>query len=398
MFKNLKIAKKLIISFIATVLIASIGGIVGLAILSSVDKGYSDALVTNGFVLGDIGDFNAYLNRGGAMVRDIIMLTDPADIKSAQAELEDAVAKCSAALERARVLCSSPEELAILSKIDIARPKYADGRDRAVKLGLANSNDEALRVFREDARPYLNECIAAGEELMALNVSMGNTVSSNLTKQSNMGMLAIVIVILTSTIISIVLAIVVSSSISKPVKACAQRLALLSEGDLHTEVPAATSTDETGVMLNSLKTTTDFMNEIIGDISRALSQMADGDLTVSSTADFKGDFVAIRESIKSILISLNDTLGQINQASEQVSSGSDQVSSGAQALSQGATEQASAVEELAATITEISAQVKANAENAQEANTKASKAGTEVEQSNREMQELIAAMEDISNS
>ncbi|MEG2350359.1 MAG: methyl-accepting chemotaxis protein [Hungatella sp.] len=398
MFKNMKIAKKLISSFIAVVIISSIASVTGLILLRTLDKGYGHALVNNGFVQGDIGNYNAYLNQGAAMVRDVIMLTDEADIKAAQADLETASAMTLKALAAAKERCQTPEELVILAKIDEAAPKYQEARDRAVALGLANKNDEALRVFREEANPYLLQCTTAGEELMALNVTMGDQVSKDLSSQSSFGMILIVIVMIVSTIIAVTLALLVSRGISRPVQACADRLVKLSDGDLHTAVPEVTSTDEIGVMLGALKKTTDFLNTIIGEIGRGLGLMAQGDLTVSTHVDFLGDFAALRDSLQMILDALNHTLGQINQSSDQVSSGSDQVSSGAQALSQGATEQASSVEELAATINEISQQVKNTADNALVASQKSSQAGKEVVESNKKMQELIVAMEDISRA
>lgn len=398
MFKSMKIANKLIISFITVVLIASISGAVGLALLNTLDKGYGEALITNGFVQGDIGNYNAYINKGSALVRDIITLTDSAEIKAAQTELEEVKNLTQAALDASKINCTTPEEMALLDKIDTAMPNYIKARDRAIELSLQNQQEAALDVFHEEARPYLLECVNSGQDLMALNVKMGNEVSINLTKQSQIGMLIIIITLIASIALGLALALAVAKSISRPVKACMQRLLLLSEGDLHTEVPLVTSKDETGNMLDSLKTTTDFMNSIISDLGRGLREMAQGNLDIAPAADYKGDFVALKDSVSYILTSLNDTLGQINQASDQVSSGSDQVSSGAQALSQGATEQASSVEELAATINEISQQVKNNADNALSASEKSNRAGAEIVESNKKMQELICAMGDISSS
>ncbi|MEG1875726.1 MAG: MCP four helix bundle domain-containing protein, partial [Angelakisella sp.] len=398
MLKNMKIATKLIAAFIVVVLVASIAGVVGLVLMKSVDTSYSNALINNGFVLGDIGDYNAYLNKGGAIVRDIIMLTDPAEIKAAQAEMEEIKAKTQASLDAAKVACTTPEELALIDRIEAAAPGYKAGRDKAVALGLTNKNDEALQVFRKEALPYLNECMAAGQELMALNKKLGIAVSDDLTSQSNFGIIIMILLIAASTVISIFFAWVVARSISKPVKACAARLKQLSEGDLHTPVMSSDAKDETGVMLNALKDTTDFLNTIIGDIRAAFAEMARGNLDVSSEIDYIGDFDELKSSITTIIVSLNETLGQINIASDQVSSGSDQVSSGAQALSQGATEQASSVEELAATITEISHQVKENAANANLASQKMVTTEEEITTSNEKMQKLIVAMGDIGQS
>lgn len=398
MFKNMRIAKKLILSFIMVVVLSSVAGGVGLLLLTSSDAGYSNALQTNGFVQGDIGNYNAYLNKGAAMVRDIITLTDAADIKAAQDELANAKEHTQAALDNMRAHCQTPDELGLIARIDTAAPLYQAARDRTVSLGLENKNDEAMQVFREEARPHLLECTAAGEELMALNVKLGDEVSAGLTAQTQAGKMTILIVMLVASLSAIIMGVFIARGISRPINACTKRLVLLSEGDLHSAVAESASKDETGVMLGALKITTDIMNAIIGDIGRGLREIALGNLTVVPTVEFKGDFIALEHSLSSILDALNGTLGQINQASDQVSSGSDQVSSGAQALSQGTTEQASSVEELAATIMEISGQVNVTDKNAREASQMVGKTSSQVMQSNEKMQELIAAMTDISRS
>ncbi|MEG2073995.1 MAG: methyl-accepting chemotaxis protein, partial [Angelakisella sp.] len=306
--------------------------------------------------------------------------------------------KTNEAWAAAKAHCQTPNELAITDKMDTAAPLYLAARDKAVALGRQNKNDEALQVFIDEAKPYLDQCVTGGEELMALNISMGNTVSADLTSQSRLGMIIIVAVMIIAMVVAVALGIAVAKGISKPVTACAKRLVQLSEGDLHTEVMAATSKDETGIMLTALKSTMDSLNTMINDIDRGLGEMAQGNLDVVANSEFTGDFTQLEISMNTILDSLNDTLGQINVASDQVSSGSDQVSSGAQALSQGATEQASSVEELAATIAEISQQIKNNADNAVTASKKSSASGDEVELSNRKMQQLIVAMEEISHS
>ncbi|MEG2074826.1 MAG: MCP four helix bundle domain-containing protein, partial [Angelakisella sp.] len=250
MFKNVKIGKKLIIAFIALGLVVSIAGFVGLGLMVNLDKSYSTALVENGFVQGDIGDFNAYLNRGAAMTRDVIMLTNPVDIQSAQAELKDASEKAVAALEAARVNCQSPEELAIFAKIDAASPKYTEARERAVALGLQNKNDEALQVFRNDAKPYLNECVTAGQELMALNVTMGNAASANLSAQSAFGVMTIIAVIIAGLVIAIILGIFIARDISKPLGEIEKVAEKMAAGDFDVDIKY-NSRNEIGALANS---------------------------------------------------------------------------------------------------------------------------------------------------
>lgn len=397
MFKNLKIAPKLIASFIIVVLIASISGVAGTFFLLQSDKDYSNALVENGFSQGEIGTFNTYLNKGAAVVRDIVMLTNEADIKASQDELSQIQEKTSQALEALKLNCTTEEELKYIAIIDQKLPEYRKLRDQVTELGLVNRNEEALALFRTQAQPVLNEVMTAAEELSSFNVDMGYEVSEDLSKQSTTIVLVMVAIIIAAAVISIGFAIVIARTIAQPVIKVRDAAAQLARGDLNIIIEAS-SQDEVGEMTHSFRDAAQMMRRYIEEISRGLTEIAAGNFAIDSKEEFLGDFKGIENAIRTIIQSLSMTMGEINQAAEQVSAGSDQVSSGAQALSQGATEQASSVEELAASINEISNQVKENAQNAADANLKAAETGKQTMQSNQQMQELTDAMAKISQS
>ncbi len=190
----------------------------------------------------------------------------------------------------------------------------------------------------------------------------------------------------------------ISNKIADPIIACANRLKLLSEGDLHTEVPKTSSRDETGILLSSLEITINEVNDVIRDISYHLGTIADGDLTKYVEKDYLGDFDPIEQSLKQILKSLNYMFRKIDESSEQVASGSQQVAAGAQILTEGATEQASSIEELAATISEISEQIISNDENAQYGKKISEDTSKEVQKGTEHMNQMIHAMNDINEA
>lgn len=203
---------------------------------------------------------------------------------------------------------------------------------------------------------------------------------------------------LLSIIISVIVVFRISDKIANPIIACANRLKLLSEGDLHTEVPKTKSKDETGVLLNSLEITINEINDIINDISYHLGTIGKGDLTRNVEKEYVGDFKPIEQSLVKILQSLNYIFTNIGESTEQVASGAQQVAAGAQVLTEGATEQASSIEELAATINEISERTISNNENAQNGKKISEEASMEVQKGTEHMNQMIAAMSDISES
>lgn len=393
--KNLKMVPKLILCFMIVVLIASISGVVGAVLIQSVSNEYSRVLVENGFSQGQIGSFNTYLNKGGAVVRDIVMLTDSAEIQAARDELDDISIKTNEALEQLRPNCTTADEKALLAVIDEKLPQYRVVRDQVVALGLQNKNDEALEIFRNQARPILNDAMVAAQSLADLNVQLGNQASTDLSNQSTTTVLVNFLIIFAAIVISIIFAVIVARSIAKNIIQVRDAAARLAQGDLNIDIHSDTK-DEVGEMTRSFASSAEMIKRYIHDLSRGLGKIAKGNFDIAPEETYIGDFKQMEEALSTIVMSLSQTLGQINQAADQVSSGSDQVSSGAQALSQGATEQASSVEELAATIAEISQQVQSTAVNATEANNQVLAADSEVNSCNRQMQDMIGAMSEIS--
>lgn len=183
-----------------------------------------------------------------------------------------------------------------------------------------------------------------------------------------------------------------ATKIANPIIACSERLSMLSNGDLHTEIEITDRNDEIGLLIKSLDKTIKGLKVIVGDISYHLGAIAESDFTKTIEMEYNGDFNSIATSMKKISDYLNFVVRQVNESAEQVSSGSDQVASGAQSLSQSAAEQASSVEELYATISEVSEQINDNAAYANKANSSSLESSEQVKKSNNYVKEMNGAM------
>lgn len=394
---NMKIQKRLILCFVIVVIMASISGALGVILLIRSDQNYSNALIENGFSQGEIGAFNTYLNKGGAVVRDIIVLTEEADIQASLKEMEEIQANTTEAFEALKVNCQTPKELEYIKEIEQKLPQYRKLREEVAALGLANQNEEALALFRNEARPILNEIMNAADGLKELNVTLGNEVSSALTAQSNITVIIILSVIALTVFVSIIFAVKIAKSFSEPILKVRDASMQLAQGKLDIQMEIDT-TDEIGEMANSFAAAAAMMKGIIQDASRCLSEIAANNFDVSTKADFKGDFRDIRVALETIVESLSQTMRQINEASSQVALGAVQMSESAQSLAEGATDQAGAVEELTATIENVTAQTQTSAENAIKSYEQAKEYEQEAEIGNEEMKQLILAMENISET
>lgn len=155
------------------------------------------------------------------------------------------------------------------------------------------------------------------------------------------------------------------------------------------------SNDEVGVLSRELSGTVISLKEYIGEISHILQQIGNGDLTVETTVEYKGDFAVIKNALDNIIFTLKNILGDINIAGGQVAEGSDRVAQGAQELAHGSDQQSHELERLAEYVSEISKKINNTAKTASLATSIAGEAGAGVETSNLQMKSMTDAMTEI---
>lgn len=213
----------------------------------------------------------------------------------------------------------------------------------------------------------------------------------------------VLIIVLTVVfcIVATIVAITISNNIVKPVRACAERIRRLADGDLASPAVKNDAQNEIGVLARSTATLVYNLNTIINDIDRILSAMSDGMFNIDTdcnSAAYVGDLSSIIDSIKRINRDLSTAMGRIGESAIQVSAGSDQVSNAAQSLSLGATEQASSIEALALSINDIAVKTENNLSECQSAKEAVNNSAALMSEANSQMQQMTLAMSRISST
>ncbi|NLJ15603.1 MAG: HAMP domain-containing protein [Clostridiales bacterium] len=396
--KNLSIAKKLTLSFVAIIALFSILlGIVLLVGMRSVSKNFEN------FYNGPYQTvYNAEaMNKALYALEDSALKMITTEDKSQAEEFENdcneqetIINEHIVALQNTLTLQEDKDNLNTLVEASVYGQEI---NAKTMELYEQGQKDAALEVFFSE----FVESTAASRDLGIKIADSAKAIAEEYYNDANAAKTQtnILIAIFSIAILAcaITLSIYVIRSITRPMKMIEGAMVKLSGGDLNVKVDYV-SKDEFGILANSVSVMVLTLKKYIGEIDRILSEIAKGNLTVTTEIEFEGDFSKIKNSLGHIVDELNETLYHINVAAEQVNSGAIQVSDGAQALSSGATEQASSVEELSASIEEIAEQVQANAENAKKANEYSMEAGKGVENGNKLMQQMLSAMQSISES
>lgn len=400
--KRRKIQQRLLSTYLLIAIITSLSGVVSFTLMSRLDKEHSRAIEEYGFSQGYIGRAMVLIADNRRAVRDVVNYDKMDNILAAKEDTKQnriQYNEYAAEIEKRLV---TEEEKKIYQQIQVSLDNYHERQDQFIELGIASTPEERSELrerMKAEIDPVYQELYDAYAELMTVKVTMGTQLSQDLSTLGKTGAYLSVAIIIIALAVSVVLGVVISRGISKPVEQCVDRLHKLSKGDLTSPVPEIQTKDEIGVLALATKEIVQTVVTIIRDMEYKLSAYGRGNFTIVSQDEtvYVGDFAPLKEAMIDIADHLSDTLTQINQVSYQVASGSEQVSSAAMLLSQGATEQASSIEELSATITEISLKVNENSENAELGKEQAGKASREVTVGNTQMKDMIAAMNDISN-
>ena len=230
---------------------------------------------------------------------------------------------------------------------------------------------------------------------IAINAPVSDFIGGTIT-----GIIVTLVLLVVTAIVATLLSIKLAVGIGKPLRACADRLELLSKGDLDTPVPDFQRNDEVGELVKSTNIIVTTLSTILKDIDHVLGEMGDGNFVVDSNVPdlYIGNFTSVLASMRQIKDKLSYVISQLHMSADQIAAGASQVADGAQALAQGATEQASSVQELSATVTDISNGARETASMTQASREHAEQAGQQVTISNGQMTEMTAAMQEISES
>jgi methyl-accepting chemotaxis protein len=351
-FNDMKIGQRLGLGIAVSV--ALLGAMVWVGISRLGEVKASLDTIADGHVpeLVAIKDMKDNISTRASVVRNIVLLSEPADIKAEVAALEKvrvAYPKLEKVLQDAM---TSPEEKAALQKAQAAVTAIVEPTNRVVALGVDNKNEEATKLLLNVVRPLQT---AALDELETLSKRQLATMETFQLKANGSYTLAVTLMLCLGGAATALLAFfgwMLVRSITRPLEEAVNVARAVADGDLSGEFDA-TGKSETSQLLIALKA-------------------------------MQGSLVSVVDKVR--------------QNSESVATASAQIAQGNSDLSSRTEEQASALEQTAASMEELSSTVKQNADNARQANQLALGASTVAIKGGDVVGEVVETMKGINES
>jgi len=403
--KNLKVGKKFLAVF-GSIIVCTIIALMVLTVgMNNTANRYTYFYTKNYSVVTSIGDMRARLQ---ASIKCIALASLEPTLDGVNAQIAEADNFYNLYTERKDWVMNAYEgDLTLMREIDSIVQSMEKNKARIYELCRAETgngatiSEEAQQLLAGEYAPTLEQ---AALKLQDFGTQVRAEVDANYTsamKTEKVYMAVSCVISVVTILIAISLALYLTKGIVTPIKEVQAAMGNVANGNLDQVKLTYVSKDELGILQDSVRHMSEFLNNVTTDVEHILSELGEGNFQADTSIGeehYVGIYSSLLQSIRNVRDTLSGTLSQINESSDQVAMGANQVSAGAQALSQGATEQASSVEELAATISEISSAINNNAASAKDASDKSSSVKDRAAEGSKQMEEMLKAMDEITDS
>ena len=405
--KNMKVSKKLIVSFATMIALSIIIGIVGIIGMTNITSAKEELYYEVTVPIPDLGDVQEFLQRAMVYTREMAMDAmndDQAGVADSWNSVNDQFGSMHEAVLSFRQTATHEGALTLFND---AMHVY-----ETELMPIINATHAAsLSAQPDDLAEIRNVLLPEAIQVVDLIISEFEGVVNTLTEygeasyeasavMSTTLLILIIVVLAISVTIAVILTFYISGLIAKPLAIMSSVFSEIgTRGQLHFDTATTKATEDMMTRKDELGDCAKGFDGIINHLIRIesnLAEIAEGNL--ATDVKILSDDDTIANSMQRTLDNLNTMFGEINSASSQVSTGSRQIAEGAQSLAQGSTEQAASVEELSASIGEIAQKTRENATLAERA---ASLAGTimqNAEKGSSQMDEMTAAVREINQA
>ncbi|WP_191489169.1 methyl-accepting chemotaxis protein [Pseudomonas sp. FEN] len=350
-FYDLRIATKLITSFLLVLALTAVMGVFAVIQLGQVNQTATDMRenwLPSVRLSSGIRFFVANYR-----VKEIRYLLSEDTKEQAQYEQEVADARKDVDSRIVRYekegLISSPKEQALFDTFKSDWESYLVISKKLLSESRQGTREQAMVILKGDSKRTFDGIADDLLKLIELNDAGATAANQRGNEIYANGRMSIMAAIIVALLVGIALALFISRAIANPLKIAAGVATQLAEGNLAVSIESG-SKDETGQVLTA-------MQAMVGKLSQII--------------------------------------GEVRTAADSLASASEEVSATAQSMSQATSEQAASVEETSASIEQMSASINQNTENAKITDGMASKAAKEATDGGDSVQQTVQAMKKI---
>jgi len=227
-------------------------------------------------------------------------------------------------------------ELDTIPIIESDLKKYRDARTDIIKLAMEGKQDEALQEFKaieKTEEEYQNDL----KELGIYNAKSAEETNNKNINDFNISIKILIIIGLLSLIIGTILSVVISKTISNPLKAVVKSIKILAKRDFTEVIPESLlkRKDDMGELANAISVMKNDISTLIKEIIDKSQDMTESSEELSITVE---ELSIKAEDIELAIKNITNDVQETSASAEEISASIEEVESSVTILSNKATE------------------------------------------------------------
>ncbi|MBP7526544.1 MAG: MCP four helix bundle domain-containing protein, partial [Syntrophorhabdaceae bacterium] len=348
-FKNMRIGMRLGIGFGIMMVLLGVLTFMGIRSMHSINNGMETIVKESNVKIKCARDAMKAIDKTAEGILLTASMNDATIRSEAQKDIQEGRNSYKESVTLLEKMDTSQRGKQLIEKVKTEIKIAAEANNKTLQLAAANKLQEAMQVYVSQARPVSDKVKDTFVDLAKYQEEQAMARYDESVKTYASTRMMLLIIGLVAVCMGIVVAFLMTRSITKPLSEAVNISDRLAKGDLTMNVET-TSTDETGQLLLAMKNMVENLKKVVFDVG---------------------------------------------VAAQNVTTGSQQMSSSSQQMSEGATVQAASAEEVSSSMEEMSSNIKQNADNAHQTEKIALKAASDAKEGGQAVTETVSAMKDI---
>ncbi|WP_088188102.1 methyl-accepting chemotaxis protein [Desulfosporosinus sp. FKA] len=309
-FLNMKISVKLLVSFIIVALLSGVVGLVGIINLKQSDTQYSSLYTNYGVSLSYLSNIAEGFQRMRVNLRDLMVDTNQGNKQNYINSIKTLEKNVQDNMNIYEKNISTSEDRALFSQLQEAWNKLLPVVDKEIALASSQQEQQAYIISTSEGTQVTQLVDDAINKVINQNITTGNRLSNQYGQNAESTINLMIGIIVFCMFMAVVLGIVLSRIISKPIRRLAEGAEKIALGEIDLKFEAMTR-DELGILEKSFGK----MIDSIRTQAETADKIAAGDLNVQ--VPVRSDKDVLSKSLEQVVHTLRNFLDEMGHMSKE---------------------------------------------------------------------------------
>ncbi len=260
-------------------------------------------------------DINDNLNVVARALRNMLLVQDVQSMNGEAARIDEARKTITERLERLEKSVRTEKGKELLKSVTSARVPYLAYQTEVVKLTQAGKKDAAVQLLLTKLRAAQKDYMESVDNLIGYQYQLVEEGGRSAGAAYSRAFALNIAVAVAALLFAVAVALWITASIKRPITLCVDIARRVAKGDTDIIV-GDTGTDETGVLLASMKVMVENIRSLVADAAMLSGAAVEGKLaTRADVSKHGGDFRKIVEGVNE---TLDAVIGPLNVAAQYV--------------------------------------------------------------------------------